>query len=77
MAHFVSTIFAAMAPPLVGIATYALLRLRWRKRENDDDLAADHPLETFDLKTTALLKKTLPPAYFHRRPVVQSTMNKS
>ena len=40
MAHLLTTILAIVASPLVGIATYILLRLRWQIRERERDEAA-------------------------------------
>ena len=48
MAHLLATIFAIMAPASVGVITYTLLRLRWRKRERDD-IAKFIRLKPFEL----------------------------
>jgi hypothetical protein len=34
-----------LVPPAVGIATYALLRLLWKKQEEADRMARQHPLD--------------------------------
>jgi hypothetical protein len=35
MAHFVTIVVEVMIPPLVGVATFTLLRLLGRRRERD------------------------------------------